>query len=88
MNTIKRFVSYYRPYKKALAMDLLCASTVSGIDLIIPLLINYLIYTVLVQSDLDLMLRLLIQAALGLFVLYIIRMFAQYYVTSWGHIMG
>lgn len=88
MNTIKRFVSYYRPYKKALAMDLLCASTVSGIDLIIPLLINYLIYTVLVQSDLDLMLRLLIQASLGLFVLYIIRMFAQYYVTSWGHIMG
>ncbi len=88
MKTVKRFISYYKPYKKALVMDLLCASTVSGVDLIIPLLINYVIYTVLVQSDMERMTMLLLQTAIGLLALYLVRMFAQYYVTSWGHIMG
>lgn len=69
-------------------MDLICASTVSGVDLIIPLLINYVIYTVLVQTDMERMTMLLLQTAIGLLVLYLVRMFAQYYVTSWGHIMG
>lgn len=69
-------------------MDLLCASTVSGVDLTIPLLINYVIYTVLVQTDMERMTALLLQTALGLLALYLVRMFAQYYVTSWGHIMG
>lgn len=88
MKTVKRFISYYKPYKKALVMDLLCASTVSGVDLIIPLLINYVIYTVLVQTDMERMTMLLLQTAIGLLALYLVRMFAQYYVTSWGHIMG
>lgn len=69
-------------------MDLICASTVSGVDLIIPLLINYVIYTVLVQTDMERMTMMLLQTAIGLLVLYLVRMFAQYYVTSWGHIMG
>lgn len=69
-------------------MDLLCASTVSAVDLTIPLLINYVIYTVLVQTDMQRMTMLLLQISLGLLALYLVRMFAQYYVTSWGHIMG
>lgn len=88
MKTVKRFISYYKPYKRALTMDLICASTVSGVDLIIPLLINYVIYTVLVQTDMERMTMMLLQTAIGLLVLYLVRMFAQYYVTSWGHIMG
>lgn len=65
-----------------------CATLVSGVDLTVPLLINYLIRTVYQIPDSAVLTKraLLI---LGLMTtLYIIRYFAQYYVTCWGHIMG
>ena len=33
---LKRFVSYYKPYKKTLIMDLLCAALTTVCDLVLP----------------------------------------------------
>lgn len=88
MSVISRFIQYYRPYRKTLFYDLSCATSLSGVDLVIPLLINHLLKTVFPQVDPAVVFRQVLQVAAVLLVLYIIRMLAQYYTTSWGHIMG
>ena len=88
MSVIRRFLAYYRPYRRTLLYDLLCAVTASGVDLTIPMLLNFLLKQVFPQSNPDYVFNRVLLVGAGLLVLYAIRMFAQYYVTSWGHIMG
>ena len=87
-NTIKRFVSFYKPYKRTLFFDLMCAVIVSGVGLVFPMIIQKLTTNVFLLEDLNLMLRLLLQFAGLLLFRYIIEALAQYYMTSYGHIMG
>ena len=68
-------------------MDMFCALILSGIDLLFPSLVKYLmdeVYSIRPQN----MLQIIFLTGAGLLVLYIIRFFCQYYITSWGHIMG
>ena len=88
MSVIRRFITYYKPYRRTLFFDMLCAVTSSGVDLTIPMLLNYLLKTVFPLSDPDYVFNRVLMVGGGLLILYLIRMFAQYYITSWGHIMG
>ena len=87
MNKLKAFVRYYKPYKGMFFLDMLCASLLSGIDIFFPVLIQYLLDEVYGKRP-DNMLEIILLSAGGLLFLYIIRYFCQYYITSWGHIMG
>jgi ATP-binding cassette subfamily B protein len=87
MSKLKKFISYYKPYKSMFYMDMFCALILSGIDLIFPKLIKYLmdeVYNIRPQN----MVQIILLTGAGLLVLYIIRYFCQHYITSWGHIMG
>ncbi|MGI6125106.1 MAG: ABC transporter ATP-binding protein, partial [Acetivibrionales bacterium] len=67
--------------------DMFCALVLSGIDLLFPSLVKYLmdeVYSVRPQN----MLQIVFLTGAGLLVLYIVRYFCQHYITSWGHIMG
>ncbi len=88
MSVVRRFISYYRPYRRTLLYDMSCSVSAAGIDLVIPLLVNYLLKTVFPLADPDYVFSRVLLVGLALLILYAIRMFAQYYVTSWGHIMG
>ena len=88
MSVIRRFIRYYRPYRKTLFFDLFCDSAASGVDLIIPLLINYLLKKVFPLLNAQTIFQEIIRVAVLMLVLYTIRLFAQYYISSWGHIMG
>lgn len=44
---LRVFLSYYRPYRRILILDLLCALVVSGVALVIPLCAGYVTRTVL-----------------------------------------
>jgi len=88
MSVVRRFIAYYRPYRRTLLFDMLCAVAASGIDLTIPLLLNYLLKQVFPLSDQDRVFRQVLLVGAALLGLYLIRMLAQYYITSWGHIMG
>ena len=88
MRTLRRFIQYYKPYRWTFFLDLFCATLVSLVDLVIPLLVNYVLKSVFPLTDKPLMFRLILQVSAGLLALYGIRMLAQYYVTSWGHVMG
>lgn len=87
MDKIKAFISYYKPYKGIFFLDMLCATILSGIDVFFPVLIRYLLDEVYGKRP-DNMLELILLSAAGLLILYVIRYFCQFYITSWGHIMG
>ena len=36
MDTIKRFIHYYKPYRTVFFLDLVCAAVISLIDLVYP----------------------------------------------------
>ena len=36
MNTLKKFISYYRPYRAVFYFDLFCAAVISVVDLAYP----------------------------------------------------
>lgn len=88
MDTLKKFMSYYKPYKNMFFMDMFCALTLSGIDLVFPLIVRYLLNDVYTMSDKNILLRYVIYIGIALFSMYVVRYFCQYYITSWGHIMG
>ncbi|HOP72409.1 MAG TPA: ABC transporter ATP-binding protein [Thermoclostridium caenicola] len=87
MDKLKAFIRYYKPYKGMFFLDMFCATVLCGIDVFFPVLIQYLLDEVYGKRP-DNMLEIILLSAAGLFVLYIIRYFCQYYITSWGHIMG
>ncbi|MBE6381202.1 MAG: ABC transporter ATP-binding protein [Lentisphaerae bacterium] len=83
----RRFAGYYRPYKTLFICDLLCAVVVSVVDLAFPQLLNILNQGVFQRSPGEII-TVISYIAAGLAGLYIIRLFAQYFITCWGHIMG
>lgn len=88
MSSLKKFMSYYKPYKYMFFSDMFCAFTLSVIDLVFPLIVRYLLNDVYVMNDGNKILRYVSYIGIALFFMYIIRYLCQYYITSWGHIMG
>lgn len=88
MSILKKFIDYYKPYKSMFFMDMFCALVLSAIDLAFPLVVRYLLNDVYTLTDKIKLLHYVMLIGLGLFLTYVIRYFCQYYITSWGHIMG
>lgn len=88
MDTMKAFIKYYKPYKKLFLADMFCALTLSGIDLIFPLLVGYLMDDVYILSDTTKVIQYIGMIGLVLFAMYVVKYFCQYFIASWGHIMG
>ncbi|WP_089609852.1 ABC transporter ATP-binding protein [Dehalobacterium formicoaceticum] len=87
MTILKRFISYYKPYRLLFFADMFCAVLVSAVDLAFPQVLNFLSKNVFTQSR-DIILSNIGYAGLVLLALYILKYFCQYFITSWGHIMG
>ncbi len=87
LKKLRLFISYYKPYKKMFFLDMFCALVLSGIDILFPVLVKYLLDEVYEKRPQNMMDIILISSAV-LLVLYVIRYLCQYYITSWGHIMG
>lgn len=87
MKLLKKFIGYYRPYKKIFFFDLFCAAVISFIDLIYPQLLRQGANTIFVQEK-DVILRVLPLLAVGLLIMYIIQSLCKYYVNCQGHVMG
>ncbi len=87
MNTLRKFISYYKPYKKAFALDLICAAIVSIIDLAYPQFLRVLTKT-LFMEDKGVIFKTLPIIAVTLLLVYILQAMCNYYVACQGHIMG
>ena len=87
MNTIKKFIHYYGPYKAVFFIDLICAAVISLVDLAYPQILRTMTKTLFTQ-DKDIILHALPVIGISLFVMYIIQSLCKYYVTYQGHMMG
>lgn len=87
MQTLKKFIKYYKPYKAVFFLDLLCATIISAIDLAFPQLLRTLTKTLFAGAP-GKIISALIPITIGLLVAYIIQTACRYYVTYAGHMMG
>ena len=87
MRLFQKFTKYYKPYRFLFYMDLFCALIVSAIDLSFPLILNILNRGVFLGEGQNIIKTIGVVGVL-LLCMYVVRYFAQYFITSWGHIMG
>lgn len=87
MNTIKKFIHYYQPYRTVFFIDLFCAALISVIDLAYPQILRTLTKT-LFAGDASVLMKALLPIAFGLLVMYIVQAACKYYVSYQGHMMG
>ncbi len=88
MDNLRGFISYYKPYKNLFFADMFAALTLSAIDLVFPLFVRFLLNDVYTLPDASKIIRYILYVGIILFLLYVVRYFCQYFITSWGHIMG
>ncbi|MBP1893576.1 MULTISPECIES: ABC transporter ATP-binding protein [Paenibacillus] len=81
---IRRFFSYYRPYKGLFILDFTCAVIAGLLELAFPLAVSKFIDDLLPGQNWPLILI----ACLVLLSIYALNTALQYIVTYWGHMLG
>ncbi len=87
MDTLKKFIPYYAPYKGVFFLDLICAALISFVDLAFPQILRTLTKTLFTENA-EKILQTLLPIAVILLVMYLIQAACKYYVTDQGHVMG
>ena len=83
---IKRFISYYKPYKKMFALDMLASLLVSIIGLCYSFITNEMLSEWIKPEVSDV--GKIVFFGILLFVLYFIRMLLRYFIQYYGHVIG
>lgn len=81
---MKRFFSYYRPYKKLFVLDFSCAVIAALLELAFPVVVNHVIDEIMPQKNWGL----IVTVSIALFGFYIINTLLQYVVVYFGHKLG
>jgi len=81
---LKRFFSYYKPYKGLFILDFSCAIIAALLELAFPLAVNRVVDDLLPSGNL----AFILWACVGLFAIYIVSSALHYVVTYWGHKLG
>ena len=87
MSVFRKFIRYYRPYKAIFYFDIFCALLLSAIDISLPQVLRWLTSGAFAQGP-DQILQILWPLAGLLLLMCAARYGCQYFITSWGHIMG
>lgn len=87
MKAIKRFLPYYKNYKKVMFFDLFCAALTTLCELVLPMILRVITDTGL-RDMASLTIGLVGKMALLYLVLKIIDCLANYYMADMGHVMG
>lgn len=87
MHTLRKFISYYAPYKTVFFIDLICAAFISLADLAYPQILRTMTNTLFTKDSVSILNALPI-LAIGLLIMYIIQSLCKYYVSYQGHMMG
>lgn len=81
---LRKFATFYRKYRWLFALDFGCAFLMSGLNLVFPLVVKYILDAVVPSGDLIW----LVYTCLGLLALYLVHFVLDYIVTYWGHVLG
>ena len=81
---LKRFLSYYKPHKKLLTLDMLAALLISVSGMIYPIVTRKMLNEYIPEK----MYSAIVIAGVVVLVLYILRFLLRYFVQYYGHIIG
>ena len=81
---LRRFMGYYRPYRRLFVLDFSCAILSGLLELGFPLAVSRFVDTLLPGQDWPLILV----ASAALLVVYVINTGLMAIVTYWGHMLG
>ncbi len=81
---LKRFIQYYKPHKKMLALDMLASLMISIIGMAYPIVTNKMLNIYIPQK----MYTTIVISGLTVLALYALRMMLQYFVQYYGHMIG
>ena len=81
---LKRFFSYYKPYKNLFILDFGCATIAALLELAFPIVVNQVIDKIMPQKNW----RLIIVVCLSLLFFYLVNTVLQYIVVTFGHRLG
>ena len=84
---IKRFLPYFKPYRRTLYTDLFCAALTTVCEIVLPLIIRTITNTALADVAL-LTAHMVLGLAFVYFVLRVIDALANFYMADIGHVMG
>ena len=86
-SNLRRFLPYYKPYKGLFIKDMLCATIVTAVELIFPLLVRRIMNEGL-SGAAGISLNVIWQTGVLILILRLIDVFCNYYIACQGHIMG
>jgi ATP-binding cassette, subfamily B, bacterial len=81
---LKRFFSYYRPYRGLFIIDFSCAVLSGVLELGFPMAVKAFVDILLPQGDWPIIML----ASIGLLAVYVINTGLMAIVTYWGHMLG
>ena len=81
---LKLFITYYKPHKKMLALDMLAAFLISVIGMVYPIVTNKMLNVYIPEK----MYSTIVIAGVTVLALYFIRMLLRYFVQYYGHVIG
>lgn len=81
---LKRFFSYYRPYRGLFILDFSCAVIAGLLELAFPVVVNQVIDTLMPRGNF----KIVLLAVGGLFLFYLLNTFMQFIVVFFGHKLG
>lgn len=86
-NKWKRFLGYYKPYRKIFVADMFFACLGAAIVLLIPLIVRYITGTVLMWDTSE-ALHTIIRLGILMIGLVFLECYCNYFIAYYGHIMG
>lgn len=81
---IKRFIGYYKPYKKLFYLDMSASILISAIGLVYPVITRLMLNDYIKNSKY----KLIIISGLIVLALYVARLLLRYFVQYYGHLIG
>ena len=81
---IKKFIQYYKPYKKLFFLDMLAALLFALCDLVYPIITRNIMNEVVPNKDL----RMLVVFAVALVAIFTLKAFLNHFMQYWGHVVG
>lgn len=81
---LKRFIAYYKPHKKIFFMDMTASLLVALIGILYPMITRRMLNDFIPNEQY----QLIIAFGVSLLGLYLVKMFLNFFIQYYGHVMG
>ncbi len=81
---LKRFISYYKPHKLMFTLDMLASLVVALLGMLYPVITRNILNDFIPNKNIEM----IVIFGVSLLVIYVIRMFLNFFIQYYGHIVG